>query len=76
LNQTVDQSFLNQVYKQFDIDCLIRNAVVESYVLSDDNVFSGNNYNLYNDKGFWRLVPYDLEYIFSFPDTTVEKNVF
>ncbi len=54
----------------------MRNTVVETYVLSPDNFFDGNNYNLFNMNGFWELIPYDFEEIFTYPNIEVPTNIF
>ena len=77
LSTSTDAEFEAKIGDYLHIKSLLKQMVVESFMLSSDNLASGNNYYLYNrvdSKGQptleWQVIEFDFDESFVFDHTT------
>ena len=83
-NNTADVDFYSDVENRIDVKSLLKQMVVESFMLASDNLASGANYYTYHncdDKNLWSLIEFDFDECFKFDPITklaeeMTENVF
>lgn len=78
-NSTSDEDFFNDLERYVDTDTLLRLMAVEAFLLSSDNLASGNNIYIYHQtkdevEDQMCMFTYDFESVFSFDKETNEPN--
>jgi len=84
LNEASYEDFATTLEDRVETDSLLRNMVVESFMLATDNLASGANYYAYeltNGEGKWQIIEFDFDECFNIDVETGEpidanQNVF
>lgn len=79
-NSTNDVDFANLVEERIDVNSLLKQMVVESFMLATDNLESGQNYYVYHLQSSstpnkWQLIYFDFDECFSWNFATGESEM-
>jgi hypothetical protein len=74
-NSTSDEDFFNNLTEHVEVTSLLRSLVVESFVISNDNIASGNNFYVYHQTknappDQMVIFPYDFDDVFEIEKKT------
>jgi hypothetical protein len=74
LNNSDDEEFRTKLPEKVEIPSLLKNMVVESFMIAHDNLASGNNFYAYDLEGKkkWQIIEYDFDESFLYDSETHE----